>query len=796
VVRLDRITMQGFKSFANRITIPFPDGFNCICGPNGSGKSNVIDAVMFVLGTSSARSIRAQKLQNLLFNGARTRKPSEFCEVVLYLDNSDNTIPNYEKEVKIARRVTRSGISVYKLNGRTVTRSKILDLLENAKISPDGHNIILQGDVTNIIEMNPMGRRSIINEISGIEEFDEKKEKASKELEKVSNRVRENMFIVAEKQRTVAKLKQEKENAEKYVELAEKLKRARASFFNKKIKETGKSIEELDKKIKEESAYVQNIEEGFSLTEKTLEEKEKDLTRISDEIIKQSKKFEAERDIATLQGEIARKKDRIEVNERELSRMKRENIAVKSILEQKMKGVQGTLESLITVPKKYSIALEVALGGHKHDIVVDTEETAVAGIKFLKERKIGRARFLPLDKLRERKRKECKEKIIGFAADLIKYDKKISKAIDHVLADTVITENIDESRKIKDFRIVTLDGDLIEKSGAMIGGFYKQRSMEAIQKLQQENTLLKEEIKKFQKDVPFLQQEKPKEDEKLYEKRTAIEKELESLRKKWRDELDKRHKASNKVTNIQIEKAKLEATMDNLESEYKEFDLEGFTDFLDWSVDKLHDEVRRCISEINRLGPVNMRALEEFKIINVEFEELKKKLDKLLEEKEAIVKIFTEVETKRKEKFMETLNEVSSSFKKIYLDLSGGQGDVRLEEEGNIDTGLIIEASPPGKKVVNLDSMSGGEQTLTSLSFLFALMQRYASPFFILDEVDAALDKANTKKIVDLVKKYSKEKQFIVITHNDFTIQEADKVFGVSMEEGVSRVFGIEMPKR
>ena len=788
--------MQGFKSFANRITIPFPDGFNCICGPNGSGKSNVIDAIMFVLGTSSARSIRAQKLQNLLFNGARKRKPSEYCEVVLYLDNSDNIIPNYEKEVKIARRVTRSGISVYKLNGRTVTRSKILDLLENAKISPDGHNIILQGDVTNIIEMNPMGRRGIINEISGIEEFDEKKEKASKELEKVSNRVRENMFIVAEKQRTVAKLKQEKENAEKYVTLAEQLKRARASFFNKKMKETEKSIGDLETKIKEESTSVQDIEEGFSLTEKTLEEKEKELRRISDEIVKQSKKFEVARDIATLQGEIARKKDRIEVNERELARIKRENIAVKTILEQKMKGVHGTLESLITVPKKYSVALEVALGGHKHDIVVDTEETAVAGIKFLKERKIGRARFLPLDKLRERKRKECKEKIIGFATDLIKYDKKLSKAVDHVLADTIVTENIDESRNIKDFRIVTLDGDLIEKSGAMIGGFYKQKSMEAIQSLQQENAAIKEEIKKFQKELSTLQKEKPEDNEKLYERRLSIEKELESLRKKWKDELDKRHKASNKVTNIQIEKAKLEATMDNLKSEYEEFDLEGFTDFLDWSLDKLHDEIRRCISEINRLGPVNMRALEEFKVMNVEFEELKKKLDKLLEEKEAIVKIFNEVETKRKEKFMETLNEVSSAFKKIYSDLTGGQGDVRLEEEGNIDTGLIIEASPPGKKVVNLDSMSGGEQTLTSLSFLFALMQRYASPFFVLDEVDAALDKANTKKIVDLVKKYSKEKQFIVITHNDFTIQEADKVFGVSMEEGVSRVYGIEMPKK
>ncbi len=118
-----------------------------------------------------------------------------------------------------------------------------------------------------------------------------------------------------------------------------------------------------------------------------------------------------------------------------------------------------------------------------------------------------------------------------------------------------------------------------------------------------------------------------------------------------------------------------------------------------------------------------------------------------------------------------------------------------MEIEDNIDSGLIIEASPEGKKILNLDSMSGGEKTLTSLAFLFAIMQHYSSPFYVLDEVDAALDKANTRKIVNLVKKYSNETQFIVITHNDFTIQEADKVFGVSMESGVSKIFGIEMPR-
>ena len=126
--------------------------------------------------------------------------------------------------------------------------------------------------------------------------------------------------------------------------------------------------------------------------------------------------------------------------------------------------------------------------------------------------------------------------------------------------------------------------------------------------------------------------------------------------------------------------------------------------------------------------------------------------------------------------------------------LHGGAGNVRLEEENNISSGLIIEASPAGKKVLNLDAMSGGEKTLTSLAFLFAVMQHYQVPFYVLDEVDAALDKSNTKKIIELIKKYSNDIQFIVVTHNDFTIQEADKVFGVSMESGVSKIFGIEMP--
>jgi chromosome segregation protein len=137
---------------------------------------------------------------------------------------------------------------------------------------------------------------------------------------------------------------------------------------------------------------------------------------------------------------------------------------------------------------------------------------------------------------------------------------------------------------------------------------------------------------------------------------------------------------------------------------------------------------------------------------------------------------------------------ISENFSKIYFDLMKGEGRLRLEMEGDINSGLIIEATTETKKILNIDAMSGGEKTLTALGFLFAIQAYHASPFYILDEIDAALDKVNTKKISDFIKKYSQETQFIVISHNDITIQTADNVFGVSMEDGVSKIFSIRMP--
>ncbi|MFH0949221.1 MAG: LAGLIDADG family homing endonuclease, partial [Candidatus Aenigmatarchaeota archaeon] len=167
--KIKKIEKTQSEEFVYDLTIPNCHNFigNGIFVHN----SNVVDALIFVLGTSSARSIRAQKLQNLLFDGAKDRKSSDYSEVSLYIDNSDKKIPGEGDEVKITRKVSRAGVSVYKLNGRSVTRTEILDRMKNANLSPENYNIVMQGDVARIIEMSALERRTIIDDIAGISEF-------------------------------------------------------------------------------------------------------------------------------------------------------------------------------------------------------------------------------------------------------------------------------------------------------------------------------------------------------------------------------------------------------------------------------------------------------------------------------------------------------------------------------------------------------------------------------------------------------------------------------------------------
>jgi chromosome segregation protein len=824
---ITRLTLQGFKSFNKKISIPLLRGFNIICGPNGSGKSNIVDSVCFVLGRVSAKSLRAERLHELIFHGGNGKAPAQYASVTLYLDNSNKEFPFDEPEVSITRKVNRKGVSIYKLQGRTTTREKILEILSSARIRPDGHNIILQGDVTNIIEMNPIERRFIIDEISGIAEYNDKKEKAQRELEAVDQKLKEAEIIITERYEIFKRLEEERNAAVKYQTLQKQLQNLKASLIFRKIKNFEEMNKTLEQEIAKEEEENKKLQEELEKIEEELEKKEKGIRELAEKLIKISKNVEIEKEISYLRTKILFNKDKLDSNLKEIERIdnlieklqafeSREETelptSVKAILNLNLKGVVGSLKNLIKVPQEYQIAVEIAAGSHLNDIVVENDEIAAYCIDYLKREKIGRATFLPLNKIKWKRLDEKAFKIkgvIGAVSKVVKCDSKILPAVEFVFGNTLLVENLEVARAlgIGKVRMVTLDGDLIERSGAMTGGYLLRKhpkiaaetAKEEVEeyfklkkKLQEENEILKKEIKEFEEKLKkYSQTEETKEVINLEKIKVDSEVELDRLRNERRRAYEKRLSLQTKLNKLRIQKAKVEAELESLKIEALQY---GEIKPIEKGIKALEDAIDQTVKELNSLGPVNFKAIEQYEKFKTEFDEYKTKYEKILEEKKAVLDMIEKIEEKRREVFNKCLKELSEKFNQIFKKMVGGSASLELENPLDLESGLIIQASPAGKTLLNIDSLSGGEKTLTALAFIFAIQSYKPAPFYILDEVDAALDKENSKKVAELIKSLSKEAQFIVITHNDQTIKYGDRVYGVTMDRGESKILGLEMP--
>ena len=216
--------------------------------------------------------------------------------------------------------------------------------------------------------------------------------------------------------------------------------------------------------------------------------------------------------------------------------------------------------------------------------------------------------------------------------------------------------------------------------------------------------------------------------------------------------------------------------------------------YQDKSLKELKRKKSEYLKKMNSLGPVNLRSIEEYEKFKEEFEKFKEKIDKLKEEKDEVESLIEDIESKKKEKFMETLDVLSEEFKNIFEKLfNGGRADLKLEEDGNIDSGLVMKAKPPEKDPHVIDSLSGGEKTLTAIAFVFAIQEYKSSPFYVMDEIDAALDKKYSKRVSDLLKDYAEESQLIMISHNEETVRHADRAYGVSMRDGISKIRSIDL---
>lgn len=290
---LKEVRMENFKSFGKKLTVPFFPGFTAITGPNGSGKSNIADAILFVLGPKSSKTMRADRLTDLIFNGGKKRKnPAKHCKVSLVFDNKQRKLPVNSDEVLFTRMIKRAPLkdnptnyyTYYYVNEKSSSYSEFMEILLHARISSDGYNIVKQGDVTSIIEMGNVDRRRIIDGIAGISHFDNDIKKAENEKEETDTNMDRIQIILREIESQLKQLKNDRDEAYRYKELQEKLKENKAKLAEKKKIEINKQIAEINQQINSYNEEQQTLTEKSNTIKKQLQEKQKELKEIENHI--------------------------------------------------------------------------------------------------------------------------------------------------------------------------------------------------------------------------------------------------------------------------------------------------------------------------------------------------------------------------------------------------------------------------------------------------------------------------------------------------------------------------------
>ncbi len=323
MTKINRISIHGFKSFAHKTDIPFSNQFNCILGPNGSGKSNIGDAICFVLGRLSAKSLRAEKAANLIFNGGKKKTPAPKASVEIAFCNKSKVFPVPEEEIVVNRTIAKNGNSIYRINGKKYTRTEVLDLLASAKVNPEGYNIILQGDITRFVDMSHLDRRKILEEISDVSAYEDKKHKANLELEKVDEKLNNAEIILIERSTYLKELKKDRDQALKFKELKDRIDAYKATNLHLQIEEKEKLRGKADEEANQHKSKVESAEKKVLELNHQIKEKKNQIGEINKEIEQKGEKeqLKIHGEIEDLKVNLAESKTRISTLKDEINKI-------------------------------------------------------------------------------------------------------------------------------------------------------------------------------------------------------------------------------------------------------------------------------------------------------------------------------------------------------------------------------------------------------------------------------------------------------------------------------------------
>ena len=847
-----KIQLNGFKSFADKTNFLIEEGLTGIVGPNGCGKSNIVESLRWVMGETSAKSMRGSGMEDVIFSGTSNKASKNIAEVSIDVDNKDNEGPVQYREldqINVRRKIEKDKGSKFYINDKEVRARDAQMFFADLSTGAHSPSMISQGRIGALVTAKPTDRRAILEEAAGISGLHVRRHEAELRLGAAENNLKRADELRRQQEKQLANLQKQAEEASKYKLISEEIKKIEAGLYYLKLIEIDKEIrieneinneaegevEGFNNKISELENLIKSATDKVSpLREKNIENLSRiqrlnlELQSLDEENTRTQDEIETiKKSLQTLDEDISRERGIIidaNSNEKRLKEEKTDLIEVDSKYfeteklsneelddaKNKLKDEQKAVDEVVNNIAEGSINISVGpIENVKNSInrvkeLIDSNEINQA-VTLLDRCNMELDNFLN-DLKNEKSREELlsvNEKSQNIKQLQEKYADAYSKN------QSIKNESIKRNERIKTIETeVESWKNLLANSEKMVGELTdrKNKLTDQLKELDNQPKAQAERKGQISENLRISDKEKIDNDTIIEE----TDRQIENLRSQLNEIQEqsiqiRERKASSGATVEGLQKRKSDL-LDRINSELslteenilENSNLNGIED-LPNPVDQ-EDSLDKKKQERERLGSVNLKADEETSKYEEEIKKMEQDRSDLVT---AIIKLkesINELNQKGRERLIEAFEKVNRKFNEVYTKLFNG-GNAKLElvdSDDPLEAGLEMLVSPPGKRLQSITLLSGGEQALTALSLIFAVFLTNPSPICVLDEVDAPLDDANVTRFCSLLEELIKitNTKFIIVTHHALTMSKMNRLYGVTMpEKGISQLVAVDLQK-
>ena len=788
-----KIQLNGFKSFADKTSFLIEEGLTGIVGPNGCGKSNIVESLRWVMGETSAKSMRGSGMEDVIFSGTSNKPSKNIAEVSVTVENKNNEGPiqfREQSEVNVRRKIEKDKGSKFYMNDKEVRARDAQMFFADLSTGAHSPSMISQGRIGALVTAKPTDRRAILEEAAGISGLHVRRHEAELRLNAAENNLKRADELRRQQEKQLANLQKQAEEATKYKNISDDIKKIEAGLYYLKLIEIDKEIRVENEINTEAEGEVSGFNNKIFEIESLIKSETDKVTPLREKNIE---------NLSTIQ--------RLNL---ELQGLDEENTRIQDQIKDIKSSIQ-TLEDDISREKGIVIdanSNEKRLKEEKNDLIeVDSKyyETEKKSNEDLNKSK--NQLNLEIDKIKElinsQKNNQAIDVLENFKTVIEEYADSYSK-----------NQNIKKESVKRNERINIIDNEieswknLLSSSEKMVSELTERKKKLNLQLEKLDNQPKLQAEKKGQISEGLRISEKEKNDNDLIINET--DEKIETLRSELNDIQEqsiqiRERKASSSATIEGLKKRKMDL-VDRINSELNLNEDNILENSNLFGKEELPDAVNqedlldKKKQEREKLGSVNLKADEETNKYETEIKKMEQDRADLVT---AIIKLkdsINELNQKGRERLIDAFEKVNRKFNEVYTQLFNG-GNAKLElvdSDDPLEAGLEMLVSPPGKRLQSITLLSGGEQALTALSLIFAVFLTNPSPICVLDEVDAPLDDANVTRFCNLLDELTKitNTKFIIVTHHALTMSKMNRLYGVTMpEKGISQLVAVDLQK-